>query len=46
MQTSNGAHPASYSMGASGSFDGGGGGLKQLQSEADHSPLSNAKVKN
>jgi len=36
IQTGSGAHPASYLMGTGGSFPG---------SEADHSPPSNAEVK-
>jgi hypothetical protein len=37
-----GAHPASYAMGASGSFS----GVKRPGREADHSPLASAEVKN
>jgi len=41
VQTSSGAHPASYPAGTGASFP----GVKQLESEADHSPPSTAKVK-
>jgi hypothetical protein len=37
VQTDSGAHPASYPMGAAGSFPGG---------KADHSPPTSAEVKN
>jgi len=42
VQTSNGAHPASYSMGTGGSFL----GLKQPGCEVNHSPPSNIEVTN
>jgi hypothetical protein len=41
LQNGCGAHPASYPMGTKGSFHGG----KAAGCEADHSPLSNAEVK-
>jgi hypothetical protein len=43
IQTGSGAHPASYSMGTGGSFP---GGKARPGRDADHSPLSSAKVKN
>jgi hypothetical protein len=42
VQTSSGAHPASYPTGTRGSFPGG----KAVGREADHSPPSSAEVKN
>jgi hypothetical protein len=42
VQNGSGAHPASYPMGTGGSFP----GVKQPGCEADHSPPSNAEVKN
>jgi hypothetical protein len=42
IQTSSGSHPSSYPVGTRGSFL----GIRQLGHEADHSPLSIAKVKN
>jgi hypothetical protein len=41
VQTGSGAHPPFYPLGTRGSFP----GVKQLGSEADHSPPSSAKVK-
>jgi hypothetical protein len=41
VHNSSGAHPASYSMGTKGSFP----GVKRPGREADHSPPSNAEVK-
>jgi hypothetical protein len=41
VQNGSGAHPASYPMGARGSFL----GVKQPGREADHSPPSSAEVK-
>jgi hypothetical protein len=43
IQTSSGAHPASYPMGTGGSFL---GGKLHLGRDADHSPPSSAEVKN
>jgi hypothetical protein len=43
IQTSSGAHPASYPMGIWGSFP---GGKARPGRDADHSPPSSAKVKN
>jgi hypothetical protein len=43
VQTGSGAHPASYSMGTGGPFP---GGKARSGSDADHSPLSSAEVKN
>jgi hypothetical protein len=43
VQTSSGAHPASYPMGTRGSFP---GGKERLGCDADHSPPSSAEVKN
>jgi hypothetical protein len=42
IQTSSGAHPASYPMGTGGSFP----GVKWQGHEADHSLPSSAEVKN
>jgi hypothetical protein len=42
VQTSSGAHPASYTMGTGGSFP---GGKARPERDADHSPLSSAEVK-
>jgi hypothetical protein len=42
-QTGSGAHPASYSMGNTGSFP---EAKARLGSDTDHSPPSSAKVKN
>jgi hypothetical protein len=42
VQHGSGAHPASYPMGTEGCFSGG----KAAGREADHSPPSNAEVKN
>jgi len=42
FQSGSGAHPASYWMGTRGFFPEG----KEVGREADHSPLSNANVKN
>jgi hypothetical protein len=42
VQTSSGAHPASYPMGTRGSFPGG----KAAVGEPDHLPSSSAEVKN
>jgi hypothetical protein len=42
VQTESGAHPASYPMGT-GSFS---PGLKRTEREADHSPPSDAEIKN
>jgi hypothetical protein len=42
VQNGSGAHPASYLIGTTGSFL----GSKELEREADHSPPSNAEVKN
>jgi hypothetical protein len=41
VQTGSGVHPASYPMGTRGSFPG-----DKAEREADHSPPSNAEVKN
>jgi hypothetical protein len=43
VQTSSGAHPASYSMGTGGSFP---GSKARPGRDADHSPPSSAEVKN
>jgi hypothetical protein len=43
VQTSSEVHPASYPMGNGGSFP---GGKERPGRDADHSPSSNAKVKN
>jgi hypothetical protein len=43
VQTGSGAHPASYPMGAGGSFP---GGKARPERDADHSPASSAEVKN
>jgi hypothetical protein len=43
VQTSSGAHPASYPMGTGGSFP---GGKARPGRDADHSPPSSAEVKN
>jgi hypothetical protein len=42
VQTSSGAHPASYTIGTGGSFP---RGKAWLGRDADHSPPSSAKVK-
>jgi hypothetical protein len=42
VQTSSGAHAASYTMSTGGSFP----GVKRLGHEADHSPPASAEVKN
>jgi hypothetical protein len=42
VQNGSGAHPASYPMGARGSFP----GVKRPGREADHSPPTSAEVKN
>jgi hypothetical protein len=42
VQTSSGAHPASYTMGPRGSFP----GVKQPEREADHSPPCSAEIEN
>jgi hypothetical protein len=42
VQTSSGAHPASYKMGTWGCFD----GVMRPGHEADHSPSTSAEVKN
>jgi hypothetical protein len=43
VETSSGAHPASYPMGTRGSFP---GGKAQPGRDAEHSPPSSAEVKN
>jgi hypothetical protein len=43
VQTGSGAHPASYPMGAGGSFP---GGKARPGRDADHSPPCSAEVKN
>jgi hypothetical protein len=43
VQTGSGAHPASYPMGAGGSFP---GGKARPGRDADHSPPSSAEVMN
>jgi hypothetical protein len=43
IQTSSGAHPASYPMGTGGSFP---GGKARPRRDADHSPPSSTEVKN
>jgi hypothetical protein len=43
IQTSCGAHPASYPMGTGGPFP---GGKARPERDADHSPPFSAKVKN
>jgi hypothetical protein len=43
VQTGSAAHPASYPMGTGGSFP---GGKARPERDADHSPPSNAEVKN
>jgi hypothetical protein len=42
VQTGSGAHPASYTVGAEGSFP---GGKARPGRDADHSPPSSAEVK-
>jgi hypothetical protein len=44
VQTGSGAHPALYSMMPE-LFSGGGGGVKRVRREADHSPPCSAGVK-
>jgi hypothetical protein len=43
VETGSGAHPASCTIGTGGPFS---GGKSQLERDADHSPPSNAEVKN
>jgi hypothetical protein len=45
IQTGSGVHPFSHPMGTRGSFPWGGGRLKQVGHETDHSPPSSVEVK-